>query len=685
VVAEGNLHTVLRAAYNDPGGAHRAPRAVGAGAEELGRMKIGIRTKLVALLVVVALLPLVTALGILAVGGRHLAIESFGKVMSLTAAAEVAELEAALRKDVEKLEVVLQHDPSMVRELAERTERLTPERLAELDARWPKMPAAAEPLAGVLAHPLAVRARRLQQQDARFAEVFVTDRFGQLVAATGRTSDFYQGDEGWWRSAFCGGRGCLFIPPVSYDDSAAVWSVDICAPIRQGARVVGVAKASLDVSRWLHSQRIVEQRAAGIMVVRGDGAILSREGTRPLTQRAGHWAGEIATASQSGWRLTPDGEIQGYAPIRLPGRMFGVDVVAPRWVLVAYVPRSAVLADVRWLSGVALATGLGVIAALFLAGLLLVNRSIVRRILQLARATHRVTEGDLEHRIRPRWAGRRLLGTDEIDELAADFNRMVGRIQRSHRELAEANELKMNFIRVASHELRTPVGYVLSMARMLCRCEDPQRLRKAVATMGVKAERLNDIIQAMFKLMPQQRYLSPLQYGQVRVSELLEDVRRDCQPFAEQRRQQLAVEDAEALGSIQADADKLRDVLVNLVMNAVKFTPDGGTITLRAGEELGGHVSISVVDQGSGIPPRELEHIFDPFFSGGDVLKHSTGVSGHGKRGMGLGLAVVQHFVELHGGHVNVHSTSDGCTFTVTVPTERPAQSERPPEPAPRE
>ena len=652
--------------------------------EEPHAMKTGVRTKLVALLVLVALVPLMAALATIGVGGRKLATESFGKMMLLAAAAEAVELEAALRLDVEKLEVALQHDTSVVRDLAGRTDRLPPDRLTELDARWPNLPVTSEPLAGVLRHPIAEKGRRLQQQDSRFAEVLVTDRFGQLVAATRRTSDFYQADEGWWQSAFCDGQGCLFIPPVSYDESAAVWSVDLCAPIVRDGRVVGVAKAVLDVSRWIHLQRTVGRQKAGIMVVQGDGAILSREGVEPLTERAAHWGGEIAAPSGPGWRLTDDGEIQGYAPIRLPERMFNVDVDAPAWVLVAYVPQREVLAEVAWLSRVALAAGLGVIAALFLAGLLLVNRSIVRRILRLARATRRVTKGDLEYRIRPGWAGRRLLGHDEIDDLAGDFNRMVERIQRSHRELEEANELKMNFIRVASHELRTPVGYILSLSRMLCRCEDPERLRKAVATMGIKAERLNDIIHVMFKLMPQQRYLATLQYAQVGLAQLLEDVRHDCQPFAEGRGQRLTVDDGGGMEVIQADGEKLRDVLVNLVMNAIKFTPDEGNVRLRSDRELGGHVSISVTDQGPGIPDHEREHIFDPFFSGGDVLKHSTGVSAHGKRGIGLGLAVVRHFVELHGGRVSVQSTPEGCTFTVTIPREPPAHAQRPEQPAPQ-
>ena len=99
------------------------------------------------------------------------------------------------------------------------------------------------------------------------------------------------------------------------------------------------------------------------------------------------------------------------------------------------------------------------------------------------------------------------------------------------------------------------------------------------------------------------------------------------------------------------------------------------------GLQLGGYVSFKVVDEGPGIPQSELPKVFDAFFTGGDVLQHSTGTSGYCKRGMGLGLAVVKHFVKLHGGDVRVTSTQQGCTFVVSIPQEPPARKDRPKSP----
>ena len=196
--------------------------------------------------------------------------------------------------------------------------------------------------------------------------------------------------------------------------------------------------------------------------------------------------------------------------------------------------------------------------------------------------------------------------------------------------------------------------------------------------MGEKAQRLNEIIQAMFKLLPGQRVGAMLDYATVAIPELLEEVRSSCQPFWEQRGQTVEIDAHSAARYVQADREKLHDVLENLLINAIKFTPDGGTIRMSARMEIGGYVALSVCDQGPGVPPGERPHIFEPFYAGGEVYQHSTGDAGYQKRGMGLGLAVVRHFVQLHGGTVNVQSSGEGATFTVIIPVDAPGRKGRP-------
>jgi signal transduction histidine kinase len=642
------------------------------------RLKIGIRAKLVAVLALVALIPLTAAVLTMSIGGRAMFINAFGSMLVQAASAEAAAMNAALASELSKFRLAVEYEPALVEDLATHKAELPPARLAQLDTAWPTMPLTEEPMAGVLSHPLAVKLRRFQKENPHVAEVLVTDRFGQLVAATGRTTDYYQADEDWWRQAYAGGRGMVYISPAEYDQSSRTWSLSLCIPVRTDEGVVGVAKAVVNISRWFDTARQVGGREAAIMVAERNGLIVSRRNTVPLTERVADWGLEIGAAQTPSWRLAGDGLIEGYAPMGVLGGLPGLALRGPDWLVVASVPQSEALGTMRWLSGIALVSGLSIISLLFLVGLYVADRSLLHRILRMERATRRVTEGDYAHRIRPRDPARLLMGPDEIDELADDFNRMVSHVQQSHQALKDADELKSDFISVASHELRTPVSYIMGMVRLAERDSDPDHLHKALGSIACKAQRLSAIIQTMFKLMPGQRYGEALNYKDVKVSQLLEDAYLDCHPFADQRHQRLTMEAPTDGQAIQVDQAKVHDILVNLIMNAIKFTPDGGTITTSATGQLGGRVAIAVRDQGPGIPDSELPHIFEPFYSGGQVLQHSSGVSEYGKRGIGLGLAVVQHFARLHGGDVRVHSTPQGCTFIVTLPGEPPSRPHRP-------
>jgi signal transduction histidine kinase len=649
-------------------------------------MRFGIREKLVALLSLVALLPLLAALVVITVGGRTLGIQSYGQTIQSMASTQALALEISLAKDIEKLYIALQYEPEIVAALGKRK---TPKNLREietLDAAWSSLSLESGPLADVLKNPLSPRLRRIQREDPLIEEILLTDRFGELVAATQRSGDYYQGDENWWKGAWHKGAGRVFVPPVNYDHSAGVWSIDVCMPIRDGQAVVGVAKAVLDVSKWAWRsphEKTHETSAISnsVMLVQRDGRIFyhddisrrERKVTEPLTSRVAQWYGDLAAGTQSGWRITADGVLQGYTPIRMPDRIGPNQAVMPSWSIVLYLPASEAFGAVRRLSLYVLCIGLGIIAAVFLVGLLLAERGIARRIRNLSYAARRVAQGDLSHRIRGRSAMWRLVGPDEVDELSRDFNRMVNRVQKSHYMLQTANEMKTNFIRVAGHELRTPVGYITAMAKLVWESKDPDRLVHAVQAMGAKAKRLDEIIQAIFKLLPNQRSSESLKCQELNVSKLLEEVYLDCSPFVERRNQRLIIELGDNVPSIRADRAKLCDVVENLVMNAIKFTPDGGVIKVRAGRQLDGHISITVQDQGHGIPEMELPHIFDPFYSMGDTMLHSSGTVEYQKRGMGLGLAIVRHFVEMHGGTVHVFTSSTGSTFTVTIPPQPPA------------
>jgi signal transduction histidine kinase len=645
-------------------------------------MKIGIRTKLLALLVVIALLPLTAALIAITVGSRQLHTEQYGQAISSAASVEAIALGVSLSKDIEKFYAGIQYDPEIVKALSARDELPAAEVVEAIEASWGVSPDdRTSMLWKVLNNDVSRRLGVIRKSDPQIAEILLTDRSGVLVAATHKTSDYFQADEDWWRGAWDDGRGRIYTPPVNFDQSVGLWAIDVCIPVRDGKQVVGVAKLVLDISAWVKMRRGDKAVMIGTPSIRGSLMLVRRSGEifydndRSTVDKGAlsvmkQWYSKIAFGSDSGWRFTDDGILQGFAPLVMPDRIGPNKVTMPYWSLVMGVPSSEVLKPVRDLGFSLLLIGLTIIVIIFVVGIFLVERGLVRRIRWLGAAANNVSEGDLSHRIQNPGGLWGLHSRDEIDQLTDDFNAMLGRVDKSHRMLTEANELKTNFIRVAGHELRTPVAYIMATTKLLEKSNDADRLKKAVAAMGAKSRRLAEIIESIFKLLPEQGLRDHLDYDDVVLPELLEDVYLDCRPFIDHRRQKLIIETGDDIPSLRVDRAKLCDVLENLIVNSVKFSPDGGTIRLRAGKQLGGYVSITIEDQGPGISPEDLPHVFDPFYSTRDVMKHSTGNVGYQKRGIGLGLAIVRHFVEMHGGDVHVSSSSEGSVFTVTIPIQ---------------
>ena len=173
----------------------------------------------------------------------------------------------------------------------------------------------------------------------------------------------------------------------------------------------------------------------------------------------------------------------------------------------------------------------------------------------------------------------------------------------------------------------------------------------------------------MIHLLNTDRLSETLQVKPTNLGLLLEQVTGELQPFLQARRQVLQVALAPDLGQANLDADKIGDALMNLVLNAIKFTPDEGTIRVAAGPDGPDRVKVEVSDTGIGIAAEEVPFLFQPFFTGYDSRHHSSGDYQFGKRGIGLGLNLVKRFVEMHGGTVSVESElGHGSTFSMVLP-----------------
>lgn len=243
-------------------------------------------------------------------------------------------------------------------------------------------------------------------------------------------------------------------------------------------------------------------------------------------------------------------------------------------------------------------------------------------------------------------------------------------LERANAELTQSNQLKHAFIQVASHELRTPLTILLGLSRLAGKAAGVQEpLRGWLERIESAGRRLQVLVDQIISMLVANRFERPLKRESTDLPALLASAADDVRPFIDLRGQTLALDVAPNLGSIAVEGPRIRDAVNHLLLNAIKFTPDGGRIGLGASRTSDGGAAIRVSDTGAGIDAAAREKLFEPFFTGFDVSHHSSGVFEHGRKGLGLGLSVVKAFVESHGGRIDVDSEAGrGTTFTITLP-----------------
>lgn len=233
-------------------------------------------------------------------------------------------------------------------------------------------------------------------------------------------------------------------------------------------------------------------------------------------------------------------------------------------------------------------------------------------------------------------------------------------------ELAELERLKTDFVAITSHELRTPLGLILGHAtflREMAGAEYSEQLDMIVRN----ATKLKEIVESLSDVDNVRTGAARVRSQRVSLAKVVQDVVSSFQEDANSRNITMKTEMGDSPFYLNADESKISIALSNLVKNALQYTEAGGHVTVKVQEDLG-HLRVSVIDDGIGIPARDLPRVFERFFQ---VETHLTRRYG----GMGLGLAVAKSMIELHGGRIWAESEEGkGSTFTFLLPIE-PAPS----------
>lgn len=273
----------------------------------------------------------------------------------------------------------------------------------------------------------------------------------------------------------------------------------------------------------------------------------------------------------------------------------------------------------------------------------------------------------------------------EISRLYTESEKKVmeyaAEMSRANRDLARLEQAKTDFISIAAHELKTPLTLIQGYVNILRDREIDPQVKAMVEGINRGAQRMNAMIEDMLDLSAIDLKQLGLVLEEVKPQKAIELVLAQLQRAFEERRQTVKTTGLDALPGIEADARRLHQVFRQIIINAIKYTPDGGCISINGQQPQSsptGRESIKIIiqDTGVGVAPEDREKIFEKFYRSGDSSLHSTGQTKFMGAGPGLGLAIVKGLIEAHGGRITVESQGfdmqnyPGATFTITLPVK---------------
>jgi signal transduction histidine kinase len=284
------------------------------------------------------------------------------------------------------------------------------------------------------------------------------------------------------------------------------------------------------------------------------------------------------------------------------------------------------------------------------------SAALTDRIVALSRAAEEIAQGQLSARAN-------VSGNDEMASLARTFNEMAARLETAAAQQHELDQLRRNLIAWAGHDLRTPLASIRAIVEALADgvVDDAETQTRYLHTAQREIQALSLLIDDLFELAQIEAGGLRLELRPNSISDLISDTMESFSELAARREVMLEGSAEPSVDPVLMDVQQIGRVLSNLVGNALRHTPPGGTVRVEA-RRVAGSVQVSIHDTGEGIDAQDLPHIFERFYRGEKSRSRATG-------GAGLGLAIAKGIVEAHGGEIGVESEQgQGTSLTFMLP-----------------